>query len=215
MRRTPLFYGFGLALATLSLASCDDAKKFIDPTGKAYNTPPDTSKKASGSNPASKPSATVAAATPAAAAPAPRAAATQRDVPPLEPHAALVKLADMMLSTTEGWVEFHKGRALSRGRHLSLWNNQEVPWGLAISDLDLDGADDAIVAVRSVQGADTAWMLAVMMDRDNKLQCIQSIPLRIQGLAAMESTQGGVLVTPAVGDPKLYGWVGGELRGND
>jgi hypothetical protein len=121
----------------------------------------------------------------------------------------------MMLASPEGWIPFTKGRALSRGRHFTLWNEQEVPWGLAISDLDQDGADDAIVAVRSVKGRDTAWTLAVMMDRGGKLQCIQSVPMSIAGMAGMESTQGGVLVTPVEGEPKLYGWVGGELRGND
>jgi hypothetical protein len=209
----------GLSALPLLLASCDDAKKFIDPTGKAYNTPGDTSKKAE-----TPPSAQIpppAEAPPpvpvpsAPAAPAARPTPTQRDAPPLTAHAALEQVADMLLASPEGWIPFSKGRALSRGRHYSLWNEREVPWGLAISDLDQDGADDAILAVRSVKGRDTAWTLAVMMDRSGKLQCIQAVPMAIQGLANMESTQGGVLVTPAEGDPKLYGWVGGELRGND
>lgn len=209
----------GLSFLPLLFASCDEAKKFIDPTGKAYNTPADTSKKAAAPTaPASKdapPPAPAPSAPSAPAAPAARPTPTQREVPPLTPHAALEQVADMLLASPEGWIPFTKGRALSRGRRYTLWNEREVPWGLAISDLDQDGADDAILAVRSVKGPDTAWTLAVMMDRGGKLQCIQSVPLSIEGLAGMESTQGGVLVTPAVGEPKLFGWVGGELRGND
>lgn len=209
----------GLSVLALLSASCDDAKKFIDPTGKAYNTPGDTSRKAAAPAAPSSPSASEAPppAPGPSAPPAPpaRPAPTQRDVPPLTPHAALEQVADMLLASPEGWIPFTKGRALSRGRRYSLWNEREVPWGLAISDLDQDGADDAILAVRSVKGPDTAWTLAVMMDRGGKLQCIQSVPMAIAGLASMESTQGGVLVTSATGEPKLFGWVGGELRGND
>lgn len=220
MNRPQLAQLLGLALVPLTLGSCDQAKQFIDPTGTAYKKPGDTAKTAAASKPSEKSEPTPQPQTPMAApvvAPvaATRPAPTQRDVPPLDPHSALVKVADMMLASPEGWIPFTKGRALSRGRHFTLWNEQEVPWGLAISDLDQDGADDAIVAVRSVKGRDTAWTLAVMMDRSGKLQCIQSVPLSIAGLSGMESTQGGVLVTPVEGDPKLYGWVGGELRGND
>lgn len=199
-----------------ALSACDAAKKFIDPTGNAYAKPPDTTQKAAAKSPTQTPAAVQPSGNPVfPSGPAPRAHSSIRDVPPLSPHDALVKAGDMLLTTPSGWVEFHKGRAFAKGRQLTLWNEQEVPWGLGIVDLDQDGADDAVLAVRSTGGGDTAWNLAVLVDRDGKLQCIQSILLKgVDGIQSLEATAGGVLVSPPAGPPQLFGWVGGELVGN-
>lgn len=213
-----------LALSAIfALTACDEAKKFIDPTGKAYNKPGDTAKK---SEPAKEPEPAKPSEPPKPQAPAPQAEAiastqrkeapaTYRDTPPLTSRAAMDRAQDMLMTTPQGWVEFTKGRALSRGRNLTMWDHSETPWGLGIVDLDQDGADDAILAVRSATARDTSWILAVLMDRAGKLQCIQSIPLTsVDKIRSLEATQGGVLVVPESGTPQLFGWVGGELVGN-
>lgn len=124
-------------------------------------------------------------------------------------------VSSMLLTTPSGWVEFHKGRAVSRGRNLTVWGETEAPWGLAITDLDLDGADDVVVAVRSTSHSDTSWSLAVLTDHAGKLQCVQAIPLvGVAGIASLEATQGGVLLSTSSGETRLFGWVGGELVGN-
>lgn len=205
-------------LALCMLTACDAAKKFIDPTGNAYGKPADSSKKvepAKPSEPAKQnsqpPPPTVAAANPSTG----NAPATYRDSPALTSRTAMDKAKDMLMTTPQGWVEFHGGRALSRGRQLTLWDRDETPWGLGIVDLDQDGADDAILAVRSTTQSDTSWILAVLVDRAGKLQCIQSIALSsVDRIRSLESTQGGVLVVPESGTPQLFGWVGGELVGN-
>lgn len=207
-----------LSLAILSaLSACDSARKFIDPTGKAYNAPPDTSKPKE----EPKPPQTNQSAPPPPSSPSPSAASagpapsTYRDAPPLTASAAMDKAQDMLLTTPRGWVEFHKGRAVSGGRQLTLRDGGETPWGLGIVDLDQDGAEDAILAVRSTSARDTSWILAVLLDRAGKLQCIQSIPLSsVDRIRSLEATQGGVLVVPETGAPQLFGWVGGELVGN-
>lgn len=210
-------------VALLALASCDEAKKFIDPTGKAYGTPPDTAKASTGTPPAKTSTATTTP-PPTTAAPAPApvsgggsgpAPSTYRDTPPLTAGTALERAQDMLMTTPQGWVEFHNGRAYSKGRQLTLRDGNESPWGLGIVDLDQDGADDAILAVRSTSARDTSWTLAVLVDRAGKLQCIQTIPLAsIDRIRSLEATQGGVLVVPETGAPQLFGWVGGELVGN-
>lgn len=204
-----------LLLALLGLNSCDQARRFIDPSGKAYNQPPDTSKPAEPST-AKPPAPEPAAPSPAtAAASSASAPSTYRDSPPLTAASAMERAQDMLMTTPQGWVEFHKGRALSRGRQLTLRDENETPWGLGIVDLDQDGADDAILAVRSTSSRDTGWTLAVLLDRGGKLQCIQSIPLEsVDRIRSLEATQGGVLVVPETGSPQLFGWVGGELVGN-
>lgn len=216
-----------LAIASLlAFAGCDEAKKFIDPTGRAYGNPAatDTTKKPVEPSKAAEPSKTSEPARNPTVAPPPATAArtggknapaTYRDTPPLTSRAAMDKAQDMLMTTPNGWVEFAKGRALSRGRQLTLWDRSETPWGLGIVDLDQDGADDAILAVSSATASDTSWILAVLMDRGGKLQCIQTIPLTSVGrIRSLESTQGGVLVVPESGTPQLFGWVGGELVGN-
>lgn len=212
-------------VAILAMTSCDEAKKFIDPTGKAYATPPDTSKPITGTPPANtSSSAPPPAATPAPSIEAPAypsrsgagpAPSTYRDTPPLTAGLAMDRAQDMLMTTPHGWVEFHKGRAFAKGRQLTLRDGNESPWGLGIVDLDQDGADDAIFAVRSTSSHDTSWTLAVLVDRAGKLQCIQTIPLAsIDRIRSLEATQGGVLVVPETGGPQLFGWVGGELVGN-
>lgn len=205
-------------IALLATVSCDAARKFIDPTGKAYNVPPDTSKppEAPKAADAAKPGAPPPppAPTPAGgnAGPAP---ATYRDAPPLTASTAMQRAQDMLMTTPQGWVEFHNGRAFAKGRQLTLRDGNESPWGLGIVDLDQDGADDAIFAVRSTSSRDTSWTLAVLLDRAGKLQCIQTIPLSsVDRIRSLEATQGGVLVVPETGSPQLFGWVGGELVGN-
>lgn len=209
--------------ALLVLASCDAAKKFIDPSGTAYGKPADSAKKtevAKSSEPA-KPSApskgqsSDAQVAKIASGNEKSAPATYRDAPPLTSRTAMDKAQDMLMTTPRGWVEFHKGRAIAMGKHLTLWDGNETPWGLGIVDLDQDGADDAILAVRSTSARDTSWTLAVLVDRGGKLQCIQSIPLSsVDRIRSLEATQGGVLVVPETGSPQLFGWVGGELVGN-
>ena len=200
------------------LTSCDAARKFIDPSGKAYNVPADTSKpkeeapKPPESRQPEPPTSSAPSPSPAGAGTAP---STYRDSPPLTASAAMDKAQDMLMTTPRGWVEFHKGRAVSGGRQLTLRDAGETPWGLGIVDLDQDGAEDAIVAVRSTSARDTSWILAVLLDRAGKLQCIQSIPLTsVDRIRSLEATQGGVLVVPETGSPQLFGWVGGELVGN-
>lgn len=206
----------GAASLCLALGACDEAKKFMDPTGRAYNTPPDTSKaaqaKAEEARKASQAAAPAAAQAWANSSPA---SATQRVVPPLTSQSAIEQAGDMLLASGSGWIEFHKGRAVSRGRNLTLWGPSEVPWGMAIVDLDQDGAEDAVFAVRSTSHTDTTWALAVLTDHSGKLQCLQNIPLEgVTGISSLEATQGGVLVTTSTGEPRLFGWVGGNLVGN-
>lgn len=204
-----------LAIASLlAFASCDEAKKFIDPSGNAYGKPAEPAKRQDSAKKTEEVKRAPSAPTASKASPAP-AAATYRDSPPLTARAAMDKAQDMLLTTPRGWVEFHKGRAIAMGRHLTLWDGNETPWGLGIVDLDQDGADDAILAVRSTSARDTSWTLAVLVDRAGKLQCIQSIPLAsVDRISSLEATQGGVLVVPETGSPQLFGWVGGELVGN-
>lgn len=207
----------GSAAVVLGLSSCDSLKRAIDPTGRSFNTAPDTTKKATDSVSAStdaKSSSATAASGPAAARDW-RAAPTQRHVPPLSTASAIAQGSEMLLASPRGWIEFHRGRASSGGRNLTLLGPSEAPWGLAIGDLDQDGAEDAVFAVRSASRSDTSWILAVLMDHDGKLECIQSIPLSgIGGVAGLEATQGGVLLATTSGDTRLFGWVGGELVGN-
>lgn len=202
------------ALLLLGLASCDDAKKFIDPTGKAYGTPADTSKRDAAKPTPSTPAAAPEAA-PATVAAARPAAPTQRDVPPLASESALRQAGSMLFADGSRWIAFHGGRAIARGRNLTLWGPSEVPWGMAIADLNQDGADDAVFAVRWTSASDTSWSLAVLVDHDGKLQCTQAIPLPgIAPVTGLDATQGGVLVATATGDTRLFGWLGGQLVGN-
>lgn len=207
----------GAASLCMALGACDDAKKFIDPSGRAYGSPPDSSKPAQAkAEEAKKPAPTAPAPAPAPAwknsAPS---SPTQRVAPPLTSQSAMEQAGDMLLSSGSGWIEFHKGRAVSRGRNLTLWGPSEVPWGMAIVDLDQDGAEDAVLAVRSASRTDTTWSLAVLTDHSGKLQCLQDIPLEgVAGISSVEATQGGVLVTTSTGEPRLFGWVGGNLVGN-
>ena len=86
---------------------------------------------------------------------------------------------------------------------------------VAIADLDQDGAEDAVFAVRSTTRSDTSWSLAVLTDHAGKLQCLQNIPLPgVAGVVSLEATQGGVLLADGVGETRLFGWVGGQLVGN-
>lgn len=220
--RTQWFSFAGLALALLS---CDAAKNFIDPSGKAYGTPPDTSQKSAPPPAETRKSAETNNPPPPAAAPAPLpevlpppppapAPAPRKSYPALDNGLALKLAANMLLSVPEGWIEFHHGRAVDHGRNLTLWDSSERPWGVSLTDLDQDGDDDALFLVRSLRRTDTTWILAVTVRREGKLQCIQSIRLPVTGVPTLESTQGGVLVMTESGTPILYGWVGGELRGN-
>ena len=207
----------GSSLALLGLASCDAAKKFLDPTGRSYGDTASAKTPAATPANASKPAEKSSAPTVAAPAPSPsrKASPTQRDVPPLTSQSALSQASEMLLSTPDGWAEFHKGRAVSRGRNLTILDERESPWGLAITDLDQDGAEDAILVVRSTSRSDTSWILAILTDHAGKLQCVQSIPLSgIDGVASLEATQGGVLLSTRAGETRLFGWVGGELVGN-
>jgi hypothetical protein len=226
MKSKPTTLAGSLALSGIVLLSgCDEAKKFIDPSGAAYGKPAtkDEPKPKDDAGKQSSPKAsepTKQAETPQSPSPIAKAKGTNapssyRDTPPLTSRAAMDRAQDMLMTTPRGWVEFSKGRALARGRHLTLWDPSETPWGLGIVDLDQDGADDAILAVRSTSATDTSWILAILMDRAGKLQCIQSIPLNSVGkIRSLEATQGGVLVVPESGPPQLFGWVGGELVGN-
>lgn len=208
----------GLALTALVLASCDSAKNFLDPTGKSYDKPPDTTKKAPETPPkeeATKPAAPAAAETPASSGTARRPGPTQREAPPLSNQSAMEQAGEMLLANGSGWIPFHKGRAVWRGRNLTLWNEFEAPWAMAVVDLDQDGAEDAVFAVRSTTRSDTSWSLAVLTDHAGKLQCLQNIPLPgVAGVVSLEATQGGVLLADGVGETRLFGWVGGQLVGN-
>lgn len=210
----------GVSLFALVFASCDEAKKFIDPTGQAYSKPGDTAKPAQDAAKKEEPKKAAVNAKEAAAPSAPPAAArasapTQRDVPPLTNSSAMEQAGNMLLANGRGWIEFRKGRAVSRGRNLTIWNASEAPWAMSIADLDQDGAEDAVFAVRSTTSNDTLWSLAVLTDHAGKLQCLQNIALPgVTGVNSLEATQGGVLLSTADGDTRLFGWVGGQLVGN-
>jgi hypothetical protein len=208
----------GLSLTALLLASCDDAKNFLDPTGRAYGKAPDSSKKtpsAAAKQEKAKPAASVAAETPPTSTARRPPPPTQREAPPLSNQSAMEQAGEMLLANGSGWIPFRKGRAVWRGRNLTLWNEHEAPWGMAIVDLDQDGAEDAVFAVRSASRSDTTWSLAVLTDHAGKLQCLQNIAIPgVAGVVSLEATQGGVLVSSADGETRLFGWVGGQLTGN-
>lgn len=218
-RNSPARLLLGSAIVVLGLSACDDLKKTIDPTGRSYKMAPDTSKKTTESVSNKNSSAPSKPAPAAASAPAAsrdwRAAPTQREVPPLTTESAIAQGSEMLLASPRGWIEMHRGRASSGGRNLTLFDPMESPWGLAIGDLNQDGAEDAVFAVRAASRTDTSWILAVLVDHAGKLECIQAIPLAgVAGVAGLEATQGGVLLATSTGDTRLFGWVGGELVGN-
>lgn len=214
-RNSPARKLLGSAIVVLGLSACNEIKKTIDPTGRSYNMAPDTSTKKAADSASGDHGSTAATASTPAPAREWKASPTQRQSPPLSTASAIAQGSEMLLSSPKGWIGFHHGRASSGGRNLTILSPMESPWGLAIGDLNQDGAEDAVFAVRAASRTDTSWILAVLVDHDGKLECIQSIPLSgIGGVTGLDATQGGVLLATSTGDTRLFGWVGGELVGN-
>lgn len=210
---------FLFACCLLALVACDDAKKMIDPTGKAYNTPPDTSAKAKKDASAAKAAAnpTPQPASKGYTSPAGmretmiRPAAHGHDLTPAEAW----KLAqDVRYEDARGTLDFHKGVAKRAGEVASLVDATGKPWGISQGDLNLDGDDDVVVLVRlDRRGSPTRWELAYLRNQDGTLFNTQTVPLPgAEGFASVDVVGSGVTLVPLVPGANVHvSYTGGTL----
>jgi hypothetical protein len=215
-----------LPLATVGLAllvGCDKAKKFIDPTGQAYGTPPPP---ASGSSTPTATSSTSSqtpsgSATHPAPPPAP-APGVAFDAPIRAPAVGRNLTAAKVVSQISG-IEFEDEQGKwtfrngvgKRGAAYASWvDSAGKPWGLAVGDVDMDGADDAVLLVRMDQaGRDPSWELAFLKNQAGVLYDIQTVALPgSNGYRDVDIQGNSVVLVPEGGGPNVeLGFSGGAL----
>ena len=203
------------ALAVAVLCSCDKAKNFIDPTGKAYSKPGDTASKSPA--PASQPSAAASSPAPAAASgvgkvdvpvrmPAPGRRLTESDV--------RSQIPSIEFAGGRGSWTFRRGVGRLGGSAASWVDSAGRPWGVAVGDLDLDGSDDALLLVRwDRAGVPPSWELAFLRNQDGRLFNTQTISLPgADGFRELSmSGNSATLVPVAPGPPLTVTYSGGAL----
>jgi hypothetical protein len=211
MRTLPLA-AVGLAL----LSGCDKAKKFIDPTGQAYGTPP-AAAVANGSSP---PAPSTSAAQPAG--PPPAAPGRAFDAPIRAPAVGRNLTAAKVVSQISG-IEFEDEQGKwtfrngvgKRGSAYASWvDSAGKPWGLAVGDVDMDGSDDAVLLVRMDQvGRDPSWELAFLKNQEGVLYDIQTVALPgSNGYRDVDIQGNSVVLVPEGGGPNVeLGFSGGAL----
>jgi hypothetical protein len=222
MRTLPLA-AVGLAL----LAGCDKAKKFIDPTGQAYGTPATPATAANGptnSTPAASNTAPASSASTAAAhsAPPPPPAGRSFDAPIRAPAVGRNLTAAKVAAQVSG-IEFEddqgkwtfKNGVGKRGSAYASWvDSAGKPWGLSIGDVDMDGADDAVLLVRMDQaGREPSWELAFLKNQAGVLYDIQTVDLPgSRGYRDVDIQGNSVILVPEGGGPNVeLGFAGGAL----
>lgn len=210
----------GLWIAPLALfASCDKAKTFIDPSGRAYgNNAPTTTPGAAPSPPSSTGSTTP----PPPVSTPPAAVGGKFDAPIRTPASgrnltvaeALRQIPGIEFQDRRCTWKFHNGLGRCGSSLASLVDSAGKPWGISVGDLDLDGSDDAVVVVRLDRaGEETRWELVFLRNQEGRLFNTHTVALPgHDGFRDVDIEGNAVLLVPEAGGPNvsLY-YSGGEL----
>ncbi|MBK9579824.1 MAG: hypothetical protein IPK50_16615 [Fibrobacterota bacterium] len=217
------------ACGVLALVSCDDAKKFIDPTGNAYKAAPDTSakgkkeaedkktadakkpaadnKKPAAPTPAPAPNRT-SAARPAGSPPVMRETTIQ---PPahrndLTAAQAWIKAQEVRYQDGAGSLDFKNGIARRPGEVASLMDSKGAPWGIAQGDVDMDGADDVVVVIRvDARNKPVVWKLALLRNQNGRLFNNHTVPLPgTDGFTNITVNGNQVTLVPVAGGANVH-----------
>ena len=212
-----------LPLAALFLSSCDKAKAFIDPTGRAYGGNGSTAPSNAGSAPAT-PAKTSSTGSPAPAAPPPPppTSGARVDVPVRMPaegrtiseSEAIRQVPGIEFSDPRGTWTFRNGLARVAGGLESWVDSAGKPWALGIGDLDLDGSDYVVLLVRwDKAGSDTKWELAYLRNQGGRLFNTQTIDLPgSAGFREVVVDGSSVTLVPVDPGPNVFaGYSGGRL----
>lgn len=217
-------------LSILGLASCDQAKNFIDPSGRAYAKADSTGgKQAPPASTTSKSNAT----TPASATPSPTSTPSPVSAPSASApkgsreteiraaahaHNLSRRQAWAMMSTIQfrddhGSWTFNHGVARQGGILASLVDSAGKPWGFAQGDLDLDGEDDAMVVIRLDQKSkETRWELAFLRNSNGILFNTQTVDLPgTSGYRDAAVTGSSLVLVPETGPNVHVTYSGGGL----
>jgi len=213
------------AVGVALLIGCDRAKKFIDPTGQAYGTPATPPPPANGSGTSAAASSSSAQNQPASAshpAPPPPPSGTSFDAPIRAPAVGRNLTAAKVVSQISG-IEFEDDQGKwtfrngvgKRGSAYASWvDSAGKPWGLAVGDVDMDGADDAVLLVRMDQaGREPSWELAFLKNQEGVLYDIQTVALPgSRGYSDVDIQGNSVVLVPEGGGPNVeLGFSGGAL----
>jgi len=209
---------FSLAIGLCGLvcvSSCDRMKNFIDPTGSGYR------KEGQPAASAEKTSAPASNSSNPSPSPAPTARSANEVIIRETPQGRILTKSDIDFQLPE--IDFtigHRAFRLVKGVHRDRSGITTVRdstgrfWGAAIGDLNMDGADDAVLLLRT-DGAEGAvvWDLAYMSNRGGRLHNVQTIRLPGDlgfGDVVIEGSE--VVLTPAQEGPNVHlGYSGGEL----
>lgn len=199
------------------LTSCEEAKHYLDPTGKAYKTEPDTSAKgkkeaeekkaAEAKKPGDDKKAGTSTPTPPPRSPGSPTGKRETTVQPaahsndLTAAQAWKLIQDVRFQDASGTLDFKNGIARRPGEVASLVDSKGEPWGTAQGDLDMDGADDVVVLFRmDRRSGPPVWNLALLRNQNGRLFNNHTVKLpSAEGFANITVKGNQVTLVPVAG----------------